>query len=138
MEKEAKIDALVSAAVKVGLDGTDVVAKYSYEELAQIYNGIGPEAMPERIRERVTDFLGLFEPAALIHDVRYEESDGTAAGWHEANQEFLSNCMKLIERKYGWKHLFRRGRAKIAAYAMFDFVESDFGKRAWMKAFDKK
>ena len=138
MEKEATLDALVNAAVKVGLDGTDAVAKYSYEELGRIYNGIGSDAMPERIRERVTDYLSLFEPAALIHDVRYHESDGTSAAWHEANQEFLHNCLELVARKYGWINIFRVGRAKIAAYAMFDFVESPLGHAAWMKAFEER
>ena len=135
---EKKIDSLVIAAVKVGLDGTDVVAKYSYEELARIYNGIGSDALPKSIRERVTDFLSLFEPAALIHDVRYHESDGTGTRWHEANQEFLSNCLELVARKYGWRQIIKVGRAKLAAYAMFDFVESDFGKLAWMNAFEER
>lgn len=135
-EKIYKVGNLYEEAVRAGLYGVEELHKYSDAEMAAMYNGIGPDFFPSDVREKVTDFLSLFEPAALIHDVRYSESDRTEETWHAANQEFLQNCLTLVRRKYGWLHVMKGGRAKLAAYAMFEAVESTAGWLAWTKRRD--
>ena len=96
MENE-KIDSLVQRAVVADLDGLDFLSSYDYKEISAAYNGIGPEWMPADLREKVSGYLDLFAPAALIHDMRYQVSDGSRFGFNFANMEFWGNCVKLAE-----------------------------------------
>ena len=136
MENE-KIDALVKAAVLAGLDGCDFLATFDYEELAREYNGIGPEWLPRTWREKASDCLALFAPAALIHDMRYAASDGTSYGFNYANMEFRENCLKLANERYPWWS-WRRYRARAVAMLLFDFVASPGGWKAWQDAYEKR
>ena len=134
MNDEKKIDALVKRAVDAGLEGLDFLSSFSYQELAAGYNGIGPEFLPAGLRGAVTDWLWIFEPPALIHDMRNEVADGTRAAFLCANDEFRRNCIKLADFNYG---VFRprRYHARAIANILFDFVSSDnFGWRAWLEA----
>ena len=133
MVDEKKIDDLVTAAVMADLEGLEFLMEFDDATLCREYNGIGPEWFPSELREKSTGLFSLFEPAALIHDMRNHMSDGTLAKFHEANREFLSNCLKLANNRYGiinWK----RYRARAVAYALFDFVESYGGWIAWQEA----
>ena len=137
MNDEKKIDALVKRAVDAGLEGLDFLASFSYAELAAGYNGIGPEFLPAGLRGAVTDWLWIFEPPALIHDMRNEVADGTRAAFLYANDEFRRNCLKMAEKTY--PRMFRdfraRYRAKAVAQILYDFVSADcFGWKAWMEA----
>ncbi len=128
------VKALYKRAVAADLDGIDILASLPFAELADYYNGIGPEFLPPSVREKVTQHLALFEPAALIHDVRNEFSDGTREAFHRANREFLANCRKLAAEKYGWWNP-RRYIARDVAKILFKFVEAeDFGWPAWLQA----
>ena len=137
MKSEQEIDALVRRAVDAGLEGLDFLSSFTYAELAEGYNGIGPEFLPADVRERVTCFLAVFEPAALVHDMRYSHGDGTGTGFHFANGEFLLNCLKLAKREWPWWRP-RRYAAIAAANALFDFVEGTGGWKAWQEAFRNK
>ena len=129
-----KINELLIQAAEANLDGLDSLAPFSFTELAEGYNGIGPEFLPPLIREKVTDFLSLFAPAALIHDMRNEYSDGSREGFLAANDEFRRNCIKLADHHYGMFSL-RRYRARAVAQVLYDFVSADsFGWRAWLEA----
>ena len=136
MNDERTIDALVARAAEAGLDGLDFLAGFSYDELAREYNGIGPEWAGADIRALVTRHAAIFEPAALIHDMRNYMSDGTAAAFHYANGEFLLNCLRLAKQAYPWWRP-RRYAAIAAANAMFDFVEGPGGWKAWLEAHEK-
>ena len=135
-EKEAKIEELCRRAVLAGLEGVEFLQGFDYAVLAREYNGIGPEWAGEYVRDLVTGKLALFEPAALIHDLRNYESDGTGAAFHYANGEFLLNCLKLAKQAYPWWRP-RRYAAIAAANAMFDFVEGPGGWKAWREAHEK-
>lgn len=133
MENET-IDSLVKAAVEANLDGLDFLSDFSYEELAAGYNGIGPEFLPSAVRDRITKYLSLFAPAALIHDMRTDASDGSREKFLAANDEFRRNCLKLANRAYPW-YSWKRYRACAAAQVLFDFVSADsFGWKAWQDA----
>lgn len=135
-EKEAKIEELCRRAVLAELEGVEFIQGFDYAVLAREYNGIGPEWAGAYVRDLVTGKLALFEPAALIHDMRNYESDGTGGAFHYANGEFLLNCLKLAKQAYPWWRP-RRYAAIAAANAMFDFVEGPGGRKAWREAHEK-
>ena len=130
MKTIEEIDKLMSAAVEAGLEGLDFMAEFDYATLEREYNGIGPEWAGEAVRGRLTERLALFEPAALIHDMRNFRSDGTRRAFNFANYEFLENCKKLADRAYPW-YSWRRYRARAAALLAFDFVSGPGGWKAW-------
>ena len=125
---------VLKLATFAGLDGMDFITKFKDEELADGYNGIGPEFLPPDIRAKITEHLSLFAPAALIHDMRNEYSDGTRESFHRANKEFRANCRKLAALEFGWYNP-RRYLAYRVAEILFKFVEAeDFGWKAWLQA----
>ena len=64
---------LVRKAYDLKLENVHILDKYSITEIGKIYNGIGPDRFPDWLREIVTKSAGLFEPAALIHDVEVRQ-----------------------------------------------------------------
>ncbi len=136
MVDEAKIDALVKAAVLAGLDGVEFIQDFDYATLCREYNGVGPEWAGAPIREKVTRYLALFEPAALIHDMRNYMSDSTRPGFNHCNIEFHENCLKLADHAYPWWN-WRRYRARLVAHALYDFVRDPGGWKAWQDCYEK-
>ncbi len=136
MVEESKIDALVKAAVLAGLDGVEFVQSFDRATRVREYNGIGPKWAGQRLRAMVTQHLGLFEPAALIHDMRNYRSDGSCKGFYYANMEFLENCLKLADHAYPWWN-WRRYRARLVAHALYDFVRGDGGWKAWIDCYER-
>lgn len=92
---------LILACNDAELEGRHVLDDYSLVELARIYNGIGPDRFPDWLRAIITEANGLFEPAALIHDVRYHIG-GNEIDFTDANAEFHRNCRRLVLREYPW------------------------------------
>lgn len=137
MENETKIDELVKTATTAELEGLDFLSDFGYDELAREYNGIGPEWAGAEVREKITAHLSLFEPAALIHDMRNFKSDGLRRAFDRANDEFLHNCLKLADAAYPW-YSWKRYRARAAAHLAYDFVAGPGGWKAWMDCWLKK
>lgn len=137
MSDEKKIDELIKAAVFAELDGIEFLQGFDYSTLCREYNGIGPEWAGETVRGKLTEHLALFEPAALIHDMRYDDSDGSRYGFNFANLEFRENCFKLARAAYPW-YSWRRYRAYLAAEALFSAVASEAGWVAYLESFSKK
>lgn len=92
---------LITTARQNNLDNVDILKKYSMLELSGIYNGIGPDRFPEKLRAFVTSVNDIFEPAALIHDVEYHEG-GSKADFTAANTRFQRNCDILVDNAYAW------------------------------------
>ena len=136
MVDEKKIDELVKAAVLAELDGVEFLQEFGHSTLCREYNGIGPEWAGAAIRAKVTEHLALFEPAALIHDLRNYKSDGSRYGFNYANFEFLANCRALANAAYPW-YSWRRYRARAVAYALFDFVSGPGGWKAWQDCHER-
>lgn len=134
MVDEAKIDSLVKTAVLAELDGVEFLQGFDYATLCREYNGIGPEWAGETVREKITEFLSLFEPAALIHDMRFANSDCGRYAFNYANMEFWDNCVKLVKDAYPWWTL-RHWRARAAARLAFDFVSGPGGWQAWVEGY---
>ena len=133
-EKRKKTLELLCAARAARLDGLVFVQDLDIDTIEDGYNGIGPEFLDPDVRGKVTKYLALFEPAALVHDLRNEFSDGTREGFARANDEFLANCRKLADHRYCALDP-RRYRARAVARLLYRFVNAErFGWRAWLEA----
>lgn len=137
MESIETINKLLHAAHIANLDGTADAATFGVVRLQEAYNGIGPEFLTPILRDKVTKYLALFAPAALIHDFRYDQSDGSLLMWKLANYEFFVNSYRLAREKYAWYNP-RRYLAQEAAYLLYLAVSSDGGWQAWQEAKAKR
>lgn len=134
MQTMEKIESLIAKGVEAELYGMDFVQGLDLETVRESYNGIGPEFLDPEVREKVSELLSIFEPAALVHDLRNEFSDGTRKGFEYANDEFLKNCLKLADYNYCFINP-RRYRARAVAKILYKFVSAEkFGWRAWLEA----
>lgn len=95
------VQELLKKIEEAKLQGREILRSYLTCEISEIYNGIGPDRFPDWLREIITKTAGIFEPAALIHDVRYQIG-GTKKDFTRANTEFKKNCYKLVKKEYGW------------------------------------
>lgn len=136
MQDEKTIDKLICRAVVAGLNGVEFIQDFDYATLCHEYNGIGPEWAGAAIIAKATEILSLFEPAALIHDMRNYMSDGSREGFNYANMEFHANCLKLADHAYPWWN-WRRYRARFVAHALYDLVRGDGGWKAWTDCYVK-
>ena len=136
MEKN-KVEQLIEKSKTLGLMGLDFILSFSIDAICKAYNGIGPQFLPEKLRNKVTVFLGIFEPAALGHDLRFDNSDGTRASFDYANCEFFVNCHKCAKAAYPWWN-WKRYRAYAVIDAMNEFNCSDRGGwKAWVEAYNR-
>jgi hypothetical protein len=112
-KKEAHVAALRQKAYELGLYGASVLSM-PLADLAKHYNGCGPEFLPAAAREKLTDYLAIFEPAFLIHDLRFTFNDGSTADFNAANSELNFNLRRIAKATYSWYN-WRRYRALAAA-----------------------
>lgn len=117
-KKLAEITALIKKARKFKLIDSGWVICFAPEELATVYNGIGPEWLPLSIREKLTKYLAIFAPACLIHDFHYWIGDGTLKDFNYANDTLEANCRKCINAETKWYQLLRRAAGYYAAHLM--------------------
>lgn len=117
-KKIAEITALIKKACDLKLTDAGWVDCFSPEELAAVYNGIGPEWLPYSLREKLTKYLAVFAPACLIHDFHYWIGDGTLKDFNYANDTLEANCRKCINAETKWYQLLRRAAGYYAAHLM--------------------
>ena len=135
-ENLAHVAELIEKAKAAGLRGTCWLESLGVKRCCEGYNGIGPEFLPAWARALVTKHLGLFEPAALPHDLRNDVSDGTRDGFLFANDEFYYNCHRLADLAYPTNRK-RRVAAKAAAEILYLFVSGTPGWIAWQQAHER-
>lgn len=129
-----QIEELYKKALWYNLEGVDFLAGLTNDEIADSFNGIGPEFAPEILRSKFTEVFEIFLPCAMIHDVRTEYSDGTRKSFCYANEEFRRNCIKVAKGNYNF-FSWKRYRAMMVAEVLYCFVSSDrFGWKAWLDA----
>lgn len=132
----AEIEELIAIARDAKLEGVEVL-NGDPEAIALVYNGIGPEEWPEEWRRAITRCFDLFQPAALIHDLRFTYANGTRRDFNFANIEFHNNCLKLARFSIPWWRVLRRFLADGSALAFYEAVSSQFGWDAYVKATSK-
>lgn len=111
------LEKLMELCEKYELEGLRTVEKYTLEELAQIYNGAGPDSWIPAARDVLTALMELFEPVVLIHDVQFSESDALHETFERTVDVWKQNCKKIFDAEYPlwtWRQLsasYRRRRA---------------------------
>ena len=75
MNRLKEIKELKRQAEEFQLENREIIGKYSMAELAAIYNGIGPDAFPEWLRDTISALHPSLAVVAFIHDCEWHESD---------------------------------------------------------------
>ena len=107
------------------------------EQRAMIYNGIGPEWLPEAFLHIISDLYDVFAPAAFIHDLRYAlNKDRSRDSFLAVNEEFRQNCLDICKIEYGWYNPLRYLRQR-SAHRLANACDR-WGWAAWNQAYRAK
>ncbi len=130
-----EIAALRQKCAELQLEGRGLLDKYTDEELQCICNGIGPDSFSKSMRAFVTNLHPTLEPVAFIHDVEFEESDGTKENFTKSNDRYYTNGCIAAKSEYAW---FNPTRYVVIAQALrHSFMCHKFGWDGYKKQGDK-
>ena len=102
-----------------------------YDAVMRDCNGVGADWMPDSLTQIITKMHSVMEVPAAIHDRRYVTGT-TRQDRQDADLEFLSNVMRVIEFEYPWWHPLRYINRKRAE-RYYTYLRA-FGGRAWEEA----
>lgn len=125
-----QIKELTELALALELEGTEIFGAFKNTEMAGAFNGIGPERMPEWMREAIGFLHPTLMVAAFIHDLEYTKGGGYAE-FSASNARFLANGQKAAKAKYGWYNPLRY--LVMARARRFAFYCQQFGWEGWTK-----
>lgn len=97
-----QIELLVKEAQQLQLQNQQILKRYSFQQLAKIYNGIGPAAFPEPLRDAISQIHPSLTTVALIHDVQWHQTDMKKETFSASNQRFKRNGYKIATAKFSW------------------------------------
>ena len=119
-----------------GLEGREILSRHTDEELAGIFNGIGPDAFPQWLRSALDAVHPSLAPVAFIHDVEWHESDGTKESFSESNSRFRQNGCKVASAAFGWW----RPRRYLVMWDSVKFARicQRFGWSAWRAPYEAR
>ncbi len=101
-------------------------------QLDKIFNGCGPDWLPEYFRKKLSRYFRFFMSAFLAHDFSFELSDRTRKGFKKANKKMYRNCKRLIEARYSWwQNPIMKARRHWQAWGIYRICVR-FGWSAWM------
>ena len=92
---------LISTAKEMKLENVEILDRYSFRQISEIYNGIGPDRFHEWLREMLDDLHPSLCVVALIHDLEYYEG-GSKEMFTESNERFYRNGKTVAFAKYAW------------------------------------
>lgn len=82
-------------------------------------NGVGASWMPEVMRDLCTMLNSVMELPAAIHDMRYARGT-TRQDKKDADNEFLTNCFKVIREVFAWwnpwRYIMMRRAVRFTTY----------------------
>ena len=116
MEGIDEIRRLRKACEDMELENRELLAKYTDEQLSDMFNGIGPQGFPGWLRKALDALHPSLKPVAMIHDVEWSESDGRRETFDESNERFRRNGITVACASFGW---WRPRRYKV----MWDAVK---------------
>jgi hypothetical protein len=127
------------SADALGLYAPPLFWELPESELVKICNGCGPEFFPDWARELADFIYRKYRAAIAIHDVEYEESDGTEISRCEADTNFYENCLIIWNKRFGWSRwinpvaLYERKKIRLAYRALYYC-----GTVAWISAYHER
>lgn len=130
-EMKGYVGDIRAICIKYGLEGAEILEKYSDDQLAMIYNGIGPDSFPDWLVDIIDCLNPYLAPPAMIHDVEWIESDGKMSSFSASNRRFLANGHKMAKVTYRWYNP-KRYIMMFNASTMAATCEA-FGWPIWMK-----
>ena len=111
-----EIRRLRRACEDMELENSEMLDKYTDEQLSDMFNGIGPQGFPGWLRKALDALHPSLKPVAMIHDVEWSESDGRRETFDESNERFRRNGITVACASFGW---WRPRRYKV----MWDAVK---------------
>ena len=136
MSTADEIKRLRAICAECELENREILDKYTDEELASIFNGIGPEAFPQWLRAALDALHPSLAPVALIHDTEWHESDGSKATFDMSNARFRRNGCKVATASFGW---WRPRRYKVMWDAVkFARICQRFGWSAFLAPYEAR
>lgn len=127
--------AIRSEVFRLCLSGMMDIVSMPIDELDQVYNGTGPEFLPDRVRRGLDDALRPFLPSVMVHDVDFDRSDGTVGSFRRANRRLLRNCIICACDAHPWWS-WRRYVLIAEAFVVYRACQR-FGWIAWLLAYNK-
>ena len=129
------------------LDGREILDMFTLEEIAQEFNGAGPDSWPAEARDILTKAMELFKPVVLIHDLEFAHSDGTDEGFAQTVANWCANTRKIRDAEYPvnwWKILFNKSYRMNVEYWTCIMESTNYAiatnaaKDAWIAAYQKR
>lgn len=102
MNRLKEIKKLREKAESLKLENAEILRKYNMQQLCSIYNGIGPDAFPDWLRDAISALHPSLSVVALIHDVEWHESDLSKETFAESNARFKRNGYTAAKAEYAW------------------------------------
>ena len=102
MNRLKEIKKLRAKAESLKLENAEILRKYNIQQLCSIYNGIGPDAFPDWLRDAISALHPSLAVVALIHDVEWHESDLSKETFAESNYRFKRNGYTAAKAEYAW------------------------------------
>lgn len=128
-----KIHELSEIVRKLDFEVNNIFHDLSDIKLSKIYNGCGPEWLPEYMRDALTWYYSFFEAAFLEHDVSFTISDGSEKGFKEANNRLFKNCIKLSNQLSWFSNPITKIRRYRQSYTIYKMCKK-FGWSAYKSA----
>ena len=132
MSTQKEIKELKQLAEECQLENREILEKYTLKELAAIFNGIGPDAFPDWLRNAITALHPSLSVVAFIHDVEWHESDQSREKFTESNERFKTNGYAVAKYKFGWYD--PRRYIVMNQARRFGNICQTFGWSAWCSA----
>ena len=129
-KKLNEIAELQQKAVELELEEAAIIAQFTPEELLVVWNGIGPEWLPNEIRSRLTKYLAIFAPACFIHDFHYWALGSSRAEFDWANDVLERNARRCIDGATRWYQIIRRAAGYYAAHLLAEACRK-YGRSAF-------
>ena len=89
MNRLKEIKRLKGLAEKYRLEGREIIGKYNMQELCSIYNGIGPDAFPQRLRKGIS----ALNPSLAV--------DGVVMTMYDGRTKLAQDVVGEVKKSFG-------------------------------------
>ena len=124
---------LISRAEKYKLKHREVLNEFTYEQICDEFNGVGPDRWSQELRDILSWVFQDVLEAVMVHDMDYVKG-GTHEEFLEANAVLAKNVRRLARKKYHWWQA-RRYFLYVSSVKM-EQLTNEFGWEGWNKTDD--